>query len=170
MADTQLDLHSQGDQSPVNHKNLYIKCPLGLDQYITARWRAHHFFRNTSRVTFCSSNDSANSFLRRTFSVSSAFNRLASDTSIPELAAPKIIARLREAMPSAQVFHRHFCVCFAKKKFDDLFFRISFLHVQSPHSSATQDGGRRRIINISAADLAVTFSTQCSSSLSCSWI
>jgi FKBP-type peptidyl-prolyl cis-trans isomerase 2 len=51
--------------------------------HLAARWRAHHFFRNTSRVTSCSSNASANSFLRRAFSVSNAFNRLASDTSIP---------------------------------------------------------------------------------------
>ena len=48
--------------------------------HFASRWCGHHFFRSTSRVTSFSRRDSARSFLRWVFSVSSSFSRFASET------------------------------------------------------------------------------------------
>ncbi|KTR16003.1 hypothetical protein NS64R_22075 [Enterobacter hormaechei subsp. xiangfangensis] len=48
-----------------------------------------------------------------------------------ELAAPQVVGRLTEAMPSAQVLDRHAGLGFAQEA-DDLLFGKALLYVQSP--------------------------------------
>ena len=94
---------------------------------------AQHFFRSTSQVTSFSSRASAGSFFfkLRVLKASRAFNRLASETSLPpNLAFLKVEACLRKPVLAAGLFDRYAGVGLAQKA-DDLFFGESLLHVQS---------------------------------------
>jgi len=54
-----------------------------LPHGLAARRGGHHCLRSTSRVTSFSNRESASNFFNRVFSISSSFNRFASDTLMP---------------------------------------------------------------------------------------
>ncbi|AAW73772.1 unknown protein [Xanthomonas oryzae pv. oryzae KACC 10331] len=82
-----------------------------------------------------------------------------------ELAAPQVVGRLTEAMPSAQVLDRHAGLGFAQEA-DDLLFGKALLHVPSPRGREldsklrcySKSGGRRSRQPLSRRRGALVFS------------